>query len=282
MNFPKYWARGEHKNFIAWRWSDASLAEAAALAADAARGIAEQFAAGTLPPPGTHYGYPDRPMREPVLREFRDLSGGLTAAVTRNAYGCQVLNTARAMFVDVDLPEPKRAGGGFFNLFFGKKPEPAPAGNPAETPVLAQADGWARRNPGWNWRVYRTRAGLRLLATHDLFDPEAAETQAVFEALGADPLYRRLCGVQKCFRARLTPKPWRCGLRNPYDRWPWPDAKAEKRFNAWEAEYREASEEYATCELIATLGCGMVHQDIRPILDFHDQATRVNSKLKLA
>ena len=282
MNFPKFWAQGTYKNFFAWRWSDSSQAEAEALAAAAARQLAEQFAADKLPPPGAHYGYPDRPMREPVLREFRDLSGGLTAAVTRNAYGCLVLNTARAMFVDVDLPEPKRVGGGFFSRLFGKKPEPAPAGNPAEAPVLAQAEVWSRQNPGWSWRVYRTKAGLRLLATHDLFDPASAETQAVFDALGADPLYRRLCQVQNCFRARLTPKPWRCGHNNPPSRWPWPDAKAEKRFNAWEAGYREVCEGYATCSLVAVIGNGLVHPEVRAVLDLHDTTTLADSKLKLA
>jgi len=33
----------------------------------------------------------------------------VAAAITRNSYGCLVLNTARVMFVDVDLPELDRA-----------------------------------------------------------------------------------------------------------------------------------------------------------------------------
>lgn len=284
MNFPKFWAQGTCKNFVAWRWSDLSLEEARRLACEAARQVADLAAAGKLPAPGTHYGYPDRPMREPVLQEFRNAEGELVAAVTRNAYGCLVLNTAMVMFVDVDLPQPKPASGGGFlsRLFGGKKPEPAPTTNPAEAPVLAQAQAWAQQNPGWGWRVYRTKAGLRLLATHTIFNPEAADTQAVFEALGADPLYRKLCGVQKCFRARLTPKPWRCGVRNPYDRWPWIDTNAEKRFNDWEAEYQAASTSHATCQLIATFGSNEIHPDVQLILAPHDSTTLAESNLKLA
>ena len=80
--------------------------------------------------------------------------------------------------------------------------------------AIAKVENWTRNNPDWGWRIYRTRAGLRLLATHALFDPEAAASDGVFDALGADPLYRQLCKTQKCYRARLTPKPWRCGIRS--------------------------------------------------------------------
>ncbi len=75
---------------------------------------------------------------------------------------------------------------------------------------IAKAELWTRNHSDWGWRIYRTRAGLRLLATHALFDPETAAADGVFDALGADPLYRQLCKTQKCFRARLTPKYWRC------------------------------------------------------------------------
>ena len=47
----------------------------------------------------------------------------LTAAVTRNGYGALVLNTAQAMFVDIDFPEPG-GGAGLSRLvgrLFGKK-----------------------------------------------------------------------------------------------------------------------------------------------------------------
>ncbi len=277
MNFPPFWAKGSSGDFICWRWSTDSLAEAQSLATEAARQLADRFRGGDFPPKQGGY-YPDRPFREPVLQEIKDDAGERTAVITRNAYGCLVLNTARVMFVDVDLPEPKKPG--LFQKLFGKpSAEPPPL---TEAGALAKVENWTRNNPGWGWRIYRTRAGLRLLATHALFDPEAAASDGVFDTLGADPLYRQLCKSQKCYRARLTPKPWRCGIRHKPERWPFPDARAEKHFQKWQAQYESFAAGWATCELVKKIGNDEVHPSVQPVLELHDQMTRVESKLKLA
>ncbi len=117
---------------------------------------------GDFPPKGGGY-YPNRPFREPVLQEIKDDAGETTAVITRNSYGCLVLNTARVMFVDVDLPEPKPAGL-FQKLFGGATTAPVVTQDSA----IAKVENWTRSNPDWGWRIYRTRAGLRLLATHAL------------------------------------------------------------------------------------------------------------------
>ena len=230
--------------------------------------------------PARHQGYyPNRPFREQVLRELRNQSGELVALVTRNSYGCLVLNTARVMFIDVDLPEPQRRGG-LLSRLFGKPELPLPT-NPHEA-VLAKADTWTRNHSEWGWRVYRTRAGVRLLATHALFDPDMVATNGVFDFLGADPLYRQLCLTQKCFRARLTPKPWRCGVHQRAERWPWLNPKAEARFRKWEALYESKSSQWAACESIGKLGSSEMHSDVQLVLALHDEATRASSKLQLA
>jgi hypothetical protein len=252
------------------------VAEARTLANQAAEKIAERFANGQLP--RDRYGYPDRPLREPVLREYRGVNGELTAAITRNSYGCRVLNAASLMIVDVDFPEQKR-GPGFIARLFGAK---APATFLGEDRALASAKSWIEGNAGWGWRVYRTRAGLRLLATHAPIDPESETTNRVFEALGADPLYHRLCRIQKCFRARLTPKPWRCGMAQPPVRWPWANARAESRFTKWEKQYLATCTAWATCDLLTALGEPCCHSEVEPLIKAHDEATRAGSKLPLA
>jgi len=277
MNFPPFWAKGASGDFSCWRWSSQSLAEAQSLAAQAAQQLAERFKHGHIPQ--HHYGYyPDRPFREPVLREIKNRNGETAAVVTRNSYGCLVLNTSRVMFVDVDLPEPKRPG--LFQRLF-RKPEIAPPDNP-QNDAIAKAEQWARNHSEWGWRIYRTRAGLRLLATHTVFDPETAASNGVFDALGADPLYRRLCQTQKCFRARLTPKYWRCNGSRPPVRWPFENEKAENRFNKWQAKYDQLSTQFATCEFIRKIGNTDVHPDVQLILGLHDETTRAESKLELA
>ena len=277
MNFAPFWARAKCEGQIAWRWSFRSFAEAQTLAEQAAQQVAERMRHGDIPP-RQHGYYPDRPFREPVLREIKNPAGEVVAVVTRNSYGCLVLNTARVMFVDVDLPEPKRPG--LFKRLFGK-PEITPPGNPLND-VISKAEIWMRNHSGWGWRIYRTRAGLRLLATHALFEPETATSDGVFDALGADPLYRQLCSAQKCFRARLTPKPWRCGIGKPPSRWPWLNEKAEAKFKKWETKYQSESGNWATCELVRKIGDANMHPDVQLILGVHDEATKAESKLELA
>jgi len=278
MNFPQFWARGKSGDFFAWRWSVRSLAEAQSLADQAAQQVADRFRAGLLP---TRHGgyYPDRPFREEVLQEIKNLTGEVTGVITRNSYGCRVLNTARVMFVDIDLPEPKKSGG-FFKRLFGK-PDISPPGNPQDE-AMARIENWTRSNGDWGWRVYRTRSGLRLLATHGLIEADSDTAKGVFDALGADPLYRKLCSSQKCFRARLTPKPWRCGVHSRPERWPWLDAEQEKQFRKWEARYERSSADWATCALVRQLGCSTIHPEVQPILKLHDEPTRAESGSPLA
>jgi hypothetical protein len=284
MNFPQYWAKGTYGGFSCWRWSNNSHEEAATLAGVAAEQLAVRYKAGDLN--RNRYGYASgRPLREPVLREFKGESGDTAAVITRNSYGCLVLNTARMMFVDVDLPERERPPGlgtWFKGLFGGgRTAAPNPTPDPAQTELLAKAEKVVQRHPEWGWRIYRTRAGFRLLATHRLFEPGTVDSEPVFDELGADPLYRQLCKSQKCFRARLTPKAWRCKLGLP-PAWPWLDARAEEHFKKWETRYLAACRERATCDLIATLGNSQVDAAIQPLLAVHDETTRAASKLPLA
>ena len=277
MHFPQFWARGRHGDFLVWRWSSNSLAEAQTLADQAAQQLADRFADGGFPP--SHGGYyPDRPFREQILQELKDAAGNTAALITRNSYGCQVLNTARVMFVDIDLPEPKAAG--FFQKLFGKASTTPP--EKTYDGAMANIESWTRNHADWGWRIYRTRAGLRLLSTHAPVTADSSMATEVFEALGADPLYQKLCVSQQCFRARLTPKPWRCGIQRKPERWPWRDEKCEQRFQKWETLYQSYAFNWATCELISQIGNPDVHPEVEPILQLHDQATKAESRLKLA
>jgi len=277
MNFPQFWAQGRSGNFFCWRWSTQSLAEAQSLANQAAQQLADRFRAGDFPPKNGGY-YPNRPFREQVLQEIKNGAGESAAVVTRNSYGCLVLNTARVMFVDIDLPEPQRPG--LFQRLFGK-PDLTPQVNP-QGAAMVRIETWTRSHPEWGWRIYRTRAGLRLLATQGLVAADAGETDGVFEALGTDPLYRKLCQTQKCFRARLTPKPWRCGIRSKPPRWPWLDAKAEQHFQKWEKQYQSFAFNWATCEFLCQIGNATVHPEVQSIIKLHDDATRAGTKSQLA
>ena len=106
--------------------------------------------------------------------------------------------------------------------------------------------------------------------------------EEVFETLGADPLYRRLCRAQESFRARLTPKPWRCGIRTSDVQWPWLDARAEARFVKWEEEYQRVCGRFSTCRLVKILGHPEVHPELQPLVAAHDETTRIHHPFELA
>ena len=69
-----------------------------------------------------------------------------------------------------------------------------------------------KAHPEWHLRLYRTPAGLRVLAVHELFEPTSTAVQEFFQTLGVDPIFARMCLRQQCFRARVSPKPWRIGI----------------------------------------------------------------------
>jgi hypothetical protein len=141
---------------------------------------------------------------------------------------------------------------------------------------------WAQQNPGHSFRLYRTRAGLRLLFTDRLYDPTSNDTVDLLTSLGSDALYRRLTEKQECFRARLTPKPWRCGLSTPQHRYPWEDPDQEKTCRQWERDYEKDTAGYATCQLLDTFGAAEMDDQVRAIVDIHDKHACGDEGAKLA
>jgi hypothetical protein len=238
-------------------------------------------AAQTGEPPRAYF-YGERAMREEVVRALATGDGGPDALVTRNSFGCLVLNTARIMFVDVDLPGPRRpaSSGGWLARLLGRAGQGASDGTEAQ--ALERLGAWVRMHPGTGFRVYRTRAGLRYLETSGVHEPASDRAEALLRALGCDPLYVRLCRAQRSFRARLTPKPWRCGIAAPPSRFPHESSEREEAFRRWLERYDGTSSRFATCAYVSTVGAERVHGEVEPILRFHDAATRTSSGLALA
>ncbi len=270
MKIPKYWAsetqhikdsHGHPLLLKCWRWSDDSLAAAQAAAHERINTVAQTLhSVDDL----ERYGYGDRqPLREEIIKTITD-----ETIITRNAYGSLVLNTARVMFIDIDLKEAK-AG------LFGQPPD-------VVGEARARIEKWVNRNPGWGMRVYRTKAGLRCIATHDLFDPEDSRTQTILKELESDPLYVTLCRAQKCFRARLTPKHWRCDIHKRPPHYPYENAKGEERHQRWVRFYEETIRNYAVCELVAEFGDRSRHPEVESVIAVHDDYALRAGKLALA
>jgi hypothetical protein len=232
--------------------------------------------------PLDRYGYGSAPLREEVIERFHDAQGELAAAVTRNAYGAMVLNAAWLMFIDLDFA-PSSLGEElkyFFVRLFNKTVLSPDARREAE--MRERLEQFLREHRQWGIRIYRTFAGLRAVVTHDLFDPASETTSAVFRQLGADPLYVRLCTAQQCFRARLTPKPWRCGHVVNSIHWPRETEDQQEHFRQWLLDYKSCQSSYATCRYLGTLGSESIHPEIETLLKVHDTVTRATESLALA
>jgi hypothetical protein len=322
MKIPKYWAKAEAEEtdgdgrkiaVCCWRWADESHAQAEQAALTAAkRAVASLLRGDRL----DHYAYGQTPLREEVLNEVRDAAGEPLIAVTRNRYGAIVLNTARAAFIDLDFP-PATAAATVRSLFawlwskpakavkemgqaptrpmisqgsrrFGSEPVPffhrlaASPESQQEAEICNRLEQFTAERPACGFRVYRTCAGVRALATDDVFDPAAPTTLDMLHHLKADPLYVRLCKGQGCFRARLSPKPWRCGCEPNRTLWPRENAAQKTLFERWEAQYAANQEKYATCRLLGTIGNLRVHPELEPIIQLHDRLTRCQEDLPLA
>jgi len=121
------------------------------------------------------------------------------------------------------------------------------------------------------------RNGWRYLCTSRLFDPAADETRALLESLGADAKYTLLCRAQRCFRARLTPKPWRIGERF-FDVLP-NQPVTRKRLEG----YLRQSAGYASASFTAEVGHnGAAQPEAQLILDYHDRWCAAHSGRPLA
>jgi len=322
MIVPQFWAegraqfreRGRQVTVRRFGWSDTSEADARAMADGRAREALEAVLSGQkLPrrePKVTYNGAEGVPIREPILER----RGG--TILTRNRYGAQCLNTPDVMFVDID-PEPYRLpktialaglvagaaavgigtqswlvfGAGVILAFFLASPVSRGVcrllGIPTqpEERALRRIRRFFTARPELRALLYRTPAGFRLLFTHGRVDPNGPYTAEWFRELGADRQYAAMCRRQHCFRARVSPKPWRIGMDKHLRPHPgvWPVApKWEPVRNQWIREYEALATGFASCRFMEALGDGAPHPETEPVRRWHDELSRAHSGLPIA
>jgi len=253
------------------------------------------------------------PIREEIVARIGD------AVITRNSYGARCLNTPGVLFADIDFDErPPAALGqviaavtllgagavgwglhswwaaiiaGFVSLFLGYwffereyRRRLADSGG-TEQRARDRVAQFCAVHPAWHLRLYRTPAGLRVLAMHRTFDAAEAEVADCFSALGVDRVYARMCLNQHCFRARLSAKPWRIGvgerLRPRPGVWPINPERLPERL-AWVERYEAAARGYAACRFLEALGSSTVDPAARAVQELHDEQCGALGSLPLA
>jgi len=326
MIVPQFWAEGRLHRRVGGRsvtvrrfgWSDQDQAAAQAHADARAQDAMERIAAGeSLERRERKVGYNGAhglPIREEIVERHGD------AVVTRNSYGARCLNTPDVLFVDVDFAEAPAGGPmlavpgaagigaalagwatrswvfalaaaalvlalGVWRVRVEKARRDAAPREPLQA-ARARIDRFIAQRPDWHLRLYVTPAGLRALAMHRTFSPADPAVADAFQALGADPVYVRMCTHQNCFRARVSAKPWRIGigehLRPRPGVWPVAPEQLPQR-RGWVARYEDRAAGFAACRFVGAVGAtGSATFETRAVQALHDQLCRADSTLPLA
>lgn len=314
MIVPNYWAEARTSSEVKGRsvtlrrfgWSNDSPADAQAQAELRVAEAARRAAAGEDVPRREHKltynGAEGLPIREEVLARHGD------AVITRNAYGARCLNVPDLLIADVDFetepPLALKLGAELIMVLVGVGVAMAFHGGlagvalglatyllgsrllrwPLQRRVASCAarartriQAFVTEHPQWRLRVYRTPAGLRLIAAHARFTARSDASKAFMEAIDTDPVYVRMCLNQNCFRARLTAKPWRIGIADHLKPrpgvWPIRPERMAARED-WVRRYEREAESFAACHYEETLGHGPADPGLAPLVALHDAESR--------
>jgi len=200
-------------------------------------------------------------IREEILHEIDSDN-----IVTRNRYGAEVLNCRSTMFIDVD-----KCSVGFFDIFKGIS---------GKESTLKRIKKKVKKNrfSHLGFRVYETYKGFRIMVINRDFDPKSKESKEMMRFFNSDYLYRELCIKQNCYRARLTPKPFRIDQKGIRFIFPKRDPVQEERIVQWIKEYNSKSEAFASCRLVFEHG----RPKINSVVDYHDKKTKALTDYNLA
>ena len=191
-------------------------------------------------------------IREEILQIIDDHS-----AITRNRYGAQVLNAEHLLILDIDKPKPS------FGDFLKKKD-------------LAQ-DKRKIFDMVRKLAVTPKYQGARVVVSGEDFDARDPETGRIMSEFNCDQLYMTLCQKQRCFRARLTPKPHRMKMRRYKIQFPREGEDPE--LQRWLADYERESRGYNVCKFIEQMG---TRHPVSDVVLIHDELTGANFRQPLA
>ncbi len=327
MLIPEFWAEasgtasqsGKSVTLRRFGWSMASMEDAKSHAetrlSDAIAAWEIDSRSTRLREPKVAYnGAEGVPIREEIIEANHFFT------ITRNSYGALCLNSPNVLIADIDETQPWLSFGCWILivvalggtialyaqqfllalllgvamaiLYYLRASLGRTAGVALDTKMLRSFDRFAEQNPKWGFRLYKTPNGYRILVTHRLFDPTEPDVQGFFRQTNADRLYVKMCLHQRCFRARLTAKPWRCGIADHMaPRTVWPISEAARGIReAWIERYESAARMFAACRFLKSFGPAdasdasdaSIQEAIRNTVEIHDQLTQCYTELPLA
>lgn len=321
MIVPEFWAdakrtceaNGRKLTLKRFGWSDVDMESAQHHAEARLAEAIKNFELGAKPqksePKIAYNGADGVPIREEIISRHGD------TIVTRNGYGALCLNTPNVLFGDIDFVHEASLktslitfgllfivsvglvfGIGFSKftflilfatpllskILFGLFKKNSDA---QQTQAITDIKKFLSKHPDWYLRIYKTPMGLRVLVMHKTFNAQDEDVREFFHALNVDPIYQRMCLNQNCFRARVSPKPWRIGIekhmRPRPGVWPINPDKLHLR-KAWVSEYELKAVGFSSCHFIEELGSQNIDPTAFAVKNIHDDLCKVNSDLPIA
>lgn len=325
MIVPKYWSESKTKKIVNGKqftlkrfgWSDISELDAKNLA-----DVRLREAVSTLEKEGdvrridhktSYNGSEGVPIREEVISTHEDV------VISRNSYGALCLNTPDVLFGDIDFEFEASFKmhvisfallfvcalliGFYFEAWVSLGISIVVAaiststlanllhrvtlglGGGIEKKALDTITNVSLQNPELHIRVYRTPLGYRILFMNNSYCPTGEAAIRLLNELQSDRLYIQMCKNQNCFRARVSPKPWRIGmvrLKPAPGVWPIEEERMAER-REWVKMYELKAKNVSSCHYLMQLGSDKVDAKAEFVRKIHDELCRVSdSELEIA
>lgn len=188
--------------------------------------------------------------------------------VTRNRYGALVLNCKNLLFIDVD-DYYRSLSDFFFRRKLSKKELML-----ISIEKVAKKEKYRRLG----FKIYETPNGYRILVGNKEFSPRSKESKKIMSDFGADNIYQWLCIKQNCYRARLSPKPYRIKQKGLKVIYPNRTKIEQSQHEAWLQSYEQKSLNFSACRFVKEIG----NFQSNAVVEYHDKLTKAHSLLKLA
>ncbi|OUS03877.1 hypothetical protein A9Q81_06420 [Gammaproteobacteria bacterium 42_54_T18] len=317
MIVPKYWsesktkkiANGQQFTIKRFGWSDENELDAKKHAdsrlSEAVKTLEKEGDVRRIDHKTSYNGAEGIPIREEVISTHQDV------VISRNSYGALCLNTPDVLFADIDFEHNASFTVSVIAFVLLSSLAPVAAwiymswvplvvgviialiltpilaglinkviqwfnGGPEEK-ALEQIKRVSSENAELHLRLYRTPMGYRVLLMNDTYSPASDAAINLLKDLQSDNIYIQMCKNQDCFRARVSPKPWRIGVDrlkpNP-GVWPIKAERLRERMR-WVGTYEKKARSYSSCHYVLDLGSDKVHKKAEFVRKIHDDMCRV-------
>lgn len=253
MKTKKYWINTTRKITVENETKDVPILAGSNISKDDAENIANEIAAAIQ----ARIDKKDRKKEyEPIIKEWISDKIDEDNIITVNRYGAKVLNTTEYTILDLD-DYPFE----FWDIFGATR------GYDKKSLILQRFKKRITKNKslGDDMRIYETTKGLRVICKKYI-SPQTPIFMKLMSKFRVDSIYAYLCIKQDCYRARLTPKPYRI-KQNPIRIKSPLDCETEL-YEKWEIEYARKSKSYSVVKLIETIGSDFSYDKT---ISYHDR-----------